>query len=393
MVRAVIFDMFETLVTLFTGRTYFSENIREDLANVGVSLDEFRRAWHATEVGRSTGEYTMAEGLAKTLRLIGYGGDKDADGATAPSEKLYDEEMIAEAVEMVTRKRREALSDTFTNIPEASVQLLKNLHERGYKIGLISNCFSDECEMIKESVLYPYFDAVRMSYECGIIKPDPAIFESICEELGVAPQECLYVGDGGSRELFAAREAGMRAAQALWFREGMFEPHIPSPVFGEFAHLNCQADVLAEAAKPDYEKTDTLTPEEYMEMRRAVGWSEFPLAQAKEGLAHSAYLCCLRDGGKPIALTRVIWDRGYVVYIADVIVLPAYQRQGLGRELMNRVMTFIRGILKPGYRVMVSLQAAKGKEAFYEKFGFVPRPTADTGCGMHQWLENPAPGV
>ena len=89
MVRAVIFDMFETLVTLFTGRTYFSENIREDLANVGVSLDEFRRAWHATEVGRSTGEYTMAEGLAKTLRLIGYGGEKDADGAADAPRAIY----------------------------------------------------------------------------------------------------------------------------------------------------------------------------------------------------------------------------------------------------------------------------------------------------------------
>ena len=170
MVKAVIFDMFETLVTLFEGRTYFSENIREDLADVGVSLEDFRDAWHTTEVGRSLGEYAMAEGLAKTLRMIG-----------------YDETKLPEAVEMVTRKRREALGDTFANIPEASVQLLRDLHENGYKVGLISNCFSDECEMIKGSVLFPYFDATRMSYECGIIKPSPEIFKSICEALGAAP--------------------------------------------------------------------------------------------------------------------------------------------------------------------------------------------------------------
>ena len=370
MIRAVIFDMFETLVSLFIGRTYFSENIRDDLENAGVSLDEFRDAWHKTEIGRSRGQYTMAEGLTETLRLIG-----------------YDEGKIPAAVEMVVRKRREALGDTFSAIPEESVQLLKDLHERGYKIGLISNCFSDECEMIKESVLFPYFDAVRLSYECGINKPDPAVFTSICEELGVTPQECLYVGDGGSQELYAARAVGMKAAQAMWFREGMFEPHVPCPVLAEFDHLAVQADVLAEAAKPDYEATDHITPEEYMEMRRAVGWSEFPLEQAREGIAHTAFLCCLRDAGKPIALARVIWDHGYVVYIADIIVLPPYQGSGLGRELMNRVIAFIKSILKPGYRVMISLQAAKGKEEFYKKFGFTPRPTEEHGCGMHQWME------
>ena len=150
-----------------------------------------------------------------------------------------------------------------------------------------------------------------------------------------------------------------------------------------------QADILSIIANLNYEVTDSITPEEYMEMRRRVGWSEFPLEQAAEGLAHSAYIACFRREGKPIALTRVIWDHGYVVYIADVIVLPDYQKNGLGRELMNRVIAFIRGtVLKPGYRVMISLQAAKGKEAFYERFGFIRRPNDDTGCGMHQWMES-----
>ena len=370
MIRAVIFDMFETLVSLFIGRTYFSENIRDDLENAGVSLDEFRDAWHQTEIGRSRGEYTMAEGLAETLRLIG-----------------YDEGKIPAAVEMVVRKRREALGDTFSSIPEASVQLLKDLHERGYKIGLISNCFSDECEMIRESVLFPYFDAVRLSYECGINKPDPTMYQSIMEEFGVTPAECLYIGDGGSHELQAARALGMNAAQAIWFRTGMYEPHVSCPVYSDFAHLEKQADVVTEALRIDYEVTDQITPEEYMQMRREVGWGEFPLEQAAEGLKNSTLRCCFRRGGEPIALARVLWDHGYVVYIADIIVRPAYQKNGMGRDLMNRVIGFIESILKPGYRVMVSLQSAKGKEEFYERFGFTPRPTEEHGCGMHRWME------
>ena len=136
----------------------------------------------------------------------------------------------------------------------------------------------------------------------------------------------------------------------------------------------------------EYEVTDYITPEEYMEMRRLVEWSEFPMEQAVEGIKHSAYLCVFRKEGKVIALARVITDFGYVVYIADVIVRPDYQGQGLGRQLMNNIMDYIKGQLKPGYKKMVSLMAAQGKEEFYKKFGFVTRPNDMYGCGMCQWI-------
>ncbi len=133
--------------------------------------------------------------------------------------------------------------------------------------------------------------------------------------------------------------------------------------------------------------TDTISPEEYMEMRRIVGWHDFPVEQAAEGLKNS-YKWCIREKDRPIGLARVVWDHGYVVYIADVIVLPEYQGQGLGRELMETVMAFLRSQLKPGYRFMVSLMSAKGKNEFYKKFGFVDRPSEKFGPGMHQWMEN-----
>ena len=110
------------------------------------------------------------------------------------------------------------------------------------------------------------------------------------------------------------------------------------------------------------------------------------MEQAVEGIKHSAYLCVFRKEGKVIALARVITDFGYVVYIADVIVRPDYQGQGLGRQLMNNIMDYIKGQLKPGYKKMVSLMAAQGKEEFYKKFGFVTRPNDMYGCGMCQWI-------
>ena len=140
------------------------------------------------------------------------------------------------------------------------------------------------------------------------------------------------------------------------------------------------------------ELTDSITPEEYMNMRQIVGWSTFPLEEAEAGLAGSAYLCCIRKDGAPIAMSRYLWDHGYVVYIADVIVTPEYQGQGLGRFLMERMMADLRSNLKPGYRMMVNLMAAKGKEPFYNKFGFIDRPSEAFGCGCHRFTSISASG-
>ena len=221
MVKAVVFDMFETLVTLFQGRTYFGENIAAD---VGADPKEFRREWHSIEDDRSTGKYTIEEGLEIVLKRLG----------------VYTQENV----KLAAGKRLEALGDTFSEIPEDSMKLLQALKERGIKVGLITNTFSDERDMIKASPLFPFFDVALISYEQGIMKPDLSLYRKMTELLGVEASECIYVGDGGSKELYAAREAGMHPVQCTWFHELAFEPHIPCPILEEFDHAAHQLDIL-----------------------------------------------------------------------------------------------------------------------------------------------------
>lgn len=76
--------------------------------------------------------------------------------------------------------------------------MLQTLKEKKIKIGLISNCYSEEAVLIRESQLFPYFDQSCLSYELGMKKPDPGIFLKCMEGLGVRAGECLYIGDGGS---------------------------------------------------------------------------------------------------------------------------------------------------------------------------------------------------
>ena len=49
-------------------------------------------------------------------------------------------------------------------------------------------------------------------------------------------------------------------------------------------------------------------------------------------------------------------------------------------------MDYLRSQLREGWSIMVVLVAAKGKEAFYQRFGFTQRPNEEMGCGMSQWI-------
>ena len=132
---------------------------------------------------------------------------------------------------------------------------------------------------------------------------------------------------------------------------------------------------------------DHITPEEYMELRRKVGWMEFPLEEARNCVENAYMLVCVRnEDEKAVGVVRLLWDGGYVAFLSDVIVDPDYQGQGIGRTLVEAVIQRIKDDMTPGYKVKLNLNAAKGKEPFYEKLGFKIRPNEGAGAGMDQWL-------
>lgn len=192
--KAVIFDMFETLVTLHSVPRYFGRNVAADL---GADIDEFYPLWHETEEARSKGKMNFEESLYWIGERTHYAHP----------------ERIPSAVE----KRYAFKTESLQKVEYRIVSLLRELKERGYKVALISNCFLEEAEAIRASVLASCFDVMMLSCEQGAQKPEYEIFERCLAELSVAPEDCLYVGDGGSRELETAREFGMKTLQAGWF--------------------------------------------------------------------------------------------------------------------------------------------------------------------------------
>ncbi len=219
MTRAVIFDMFETLITHYHSPLYFGAQMAKD---ANIPEDIFQSLWHPTEQERTLGKVTLEAVLESILR----------------ENQCYTDIRLKEMVE----KRRAAKEECFNQLHVEIIPMLSALKQRGVLVGLISNCFSEEAEVIRKSILFPYFDVICLSYELGIQKPDEEIFQRCMDGLSVRAEECVYVGDGGSNELEAAQKLGMNAVQATWYlKNGTAQPARRKQ---EFVQIEKPMDVL-----------------------------------------------------------------------------------------------------------------------------------------------------
>jgi putative hydrolase of the HAD superfamily len=87
--------------------------------------------------------------------------------------------------------------------------VLRGIKQRGLRTALISDCTHELPAFLPTLPIAPLLDVNVFSVEVGRCKPDPLIYLEACWRLRVAPEDCLYVGDGGSRELTGAAAVGM----------------------------------------------------------------------------------------------------------------------------------------------------------------------------------------
>ena len=91
---------------------------------------------------------------------------------------------------------------------------IRSLRPR-YKTGVISNAWPDLRQDLIEKRVDDAFDALIISAEVGIMKPEPKIFQIAIEKLGVSAHEAAFVDDTPVN-VDAARSLGM---QGILFRE------------------------------------------------------------------------------------------------------------------------------------------------------------------------------
>ena len=135
-------------------------------------------------------------------------------------------------------------------------------------------------------------------------------------------------------------------------------------------------------------KENQLDVQTYLALRKKVNWKELSQKQAEKALEHSLLTLCAVLDEEPVGMVRLVGDGAVICYVQDLIVVPEVQGQGVGSILLEYIKTYVKSIMEPGTQMMLDLMCAKGRESFYEKHGFIARPTNELGPGMICYLKS-----
>lgn len=122
--------------------------------------------------------------------------------------------------------------------------------------------------------------------------------------------------------------------------------------------------------------------EEYNYLFDIVGWGSYPKEISKKALSNNIYSVSIYDNDNIIGYGRLIGDGIIFLYIHDIMVKPEYQGKGIGKTIMQKLLSKVEELRKENPDLLLYLGASKGKEDFYRKCGFITREEAGLGAGM-----------
>jgi GNAT superfamily N-acetyltransferase len=108
--------------------------------------------------------------------------------------------------------------------------------------------------------------------------------------------------------------------------------------------------------------------DELVALYEAVGWSAYTKAPAvlRAAIVGSSFVVVARRGPRLVGLARAVSDDATICYLQDVLVLPAEQRNGIGRALVEAILDRYRTVRQ---KVLLT-DDQPGQRAFYESLGY-----------------------
>jgi len=194
LIKGIIFDLYDTLIHLDPKHYDFMK--RKFSKMVGAPHDRVRTIWRKYINRRMTGEIPT---IADMIRIL-------LDELNID----HDEKKLDELVEMETR----TLIESVRFYPGVD-RMLENFRNQGYQLTLLSNTSHNSMNIIKMLPWKSNFHHVILSHKIGIIKPDPRIYLIALARMELKPEECIFVGDGGSMELDGARLVGLTTVKVV----------------------------------------------------------------------------------------------------------------------------------------------------------------------------------
>lgn len=222
-VRAVLFDLDDTLFD-------HSGCAREALSAVhsghacfaGIGFEAFERA-HAAyleELHQEVmfGRLPLEDARRERFRRLFNAYDVDAG-----------RELAGAAASMYRDRYRESRRTV-----QGAAALLRLVKTRA-RVGVVSNnLLAEQQEKIAFCGIEAFVDALVVSEEAGVAKPDPAIFTLALDRLGCRAEDAVMIGDSWSADVAGARAAGIRA---VWFNRLGEAPPDVDPAVGELRSL------------------------------------------------------------------------------------------------------------------------------------------------------------
>jgi putative hydrolase of the HAD superfamily len=197
---AVLFDLDDTLHDDTLAYHNAAEEVaREVAAEHGIDALALKAAYVAEAEG--FWKRLSADQLATKLANV----RSQLWNAALVNVGLADDDLAVRSAENYNRYRKKHLK-----LFPGALDLLRALHERGVKLGMVTNGFSEtHREKIALLQLTEAFDAIFIADEVGMLKPDPLLFAHACAKLESAPKRSAMVGDRYERDVRGAHAAGL----------------------------------------------------------------------------------------------------------------------------------------------------------------------------------------
>jgi GNAT superfamily N-acetyltransferase len=129
-----------------------------------------------------------------------------------------------------------------------------------------------------------------------------------------------------------------------------------------------------------YREDKNIAVEDVRQLYNEVGWTAYTQNQeVLEKIIPNAFaVISAWDGEQLVGLVRVLSDGVYILYVQDLLFKPTYQNQGIGSQLLTRILKRYANMRQ----TVLLTEYAQDKMQFYAKFGFAPANQANVGIGM-----------
>ena len=243
--QAVVLDLFDTLVTWDPGKLpVFQWNGRETHSTIPWILPRVEKA-----LGPRYSLEAFVTSYTKVYEEINL--ERERDGIEITCHERFVRTLNKLGVEAVEQA---SLAEDLTRIhmrgvrgvtsaPAARITAVRRLAQK-YRLGLLSN-FDDSqtgWEIMADTGVKDRFEAIIISADVAIRKPNPKIFLRMLEMLKLPPDAVLFVGDAPHHDVLGAKNVGMSAA---WI-------HRPSTSARHGSSAPVDLSVFEGLAQPDY---------------------------------------------------------------------------------------------------------------------------------------------